>query len=170
MYFVSHDTFVVVGKLTPAANRSASFSGSARPDAFVVRQPFHARRSCFGGLKGWGLDTASLNEALAEAKRNGITLRALVFINPGNPTGNCLTVDDLQQLVRFAYDNRWEAICVAFKVVVMGVADLAVVLFLSTLAAHPVRLSRAITTINTWSFCILFWGSCPTKRCWWSLH
>lgn len=49
-----------------------------------------------------------MNNALAEAKRNGITLRALVFINPGNPTGNCLTVDDLQQLVRFAYDNRWE--------------------------------------------------------------
>lgn len=44
---------------------------------------------------------------MAEAKRNGITLRALVFINPGNPTGNCLTVEDLQQLVRFAYDNRW---------------------------------------------------------------
>ncbi|CBJ25743.1 nicotinanamine aminotransferase A [Ectocarpus siliculosus] len=56
--------------------------------------------------KGWGLDTASLNNALNEARRNGITLRALVFINPGNPTGNCLTVEDLRQLVRFAYDNR----------------------------------------------------------------
>lgn len=58
--------------------------------------------------QGWGLDIASLNNALTEAKRNGITLRALVFINPGNPTGNCLTVSDLQQLVRFAYDNRWD--------------------------------------------------------------
>ncbi|CAM9639866.1 unnamed protein product, partial [Scytosiphon promiscuus] len=56
--------------------------------------------------RGWGLDVTSLNNALTEAKRNGITLRALVFINPGNPTGNCLTVSDLQQLVRFAYDNR----------------------------------------------------------------
>lgn len=44
--------------------------------------------------------------ALASARRDGLTLRALVFINPGNPTGNCLTRDDLQQLVRFAYENR----------------------------------------------------------------
>lgn len=58
---------------------------------------------CF--LKGWGLDLASMENALAEARRNGITVRALVFINPGNPTGNCLTVPDLQQLVRFAYNN-----------------------------------------------------------------
>ena len=56
-------------------------------------------------LKGWGLDLASMENALAEARRSGITVRALVFINPGNPTGNCLTVPDLQQLVRFAYNN-----------------------------------------------------------------
>ena len=48
---------------------------------------------------------ASMENALAEARRNGINVRALVFINPGNPTGNCLTVPDLQQLVRFAYNN-----------------------------------------------------------------
>lgn len=79
---------------------------------------------------------ASLNNALAEAKRNGITLRALVFINPGNPTGNCLTVSDLQQLVRFAYDNRLVGCrqerreLVFFGLVVVVIVD---VLCLSTL-------------------------------------
>lgn len=69
---------------------------------FFVALSIFARRS---HGKGWGLDLPSLQGALASAKRQGITLRGLVFINPGNPTGNCLTVQDLQQLVRFAYEN-----------------------------------------------------------------
>jgi glutamate--glyoxylate aminotransferase len=32
-------------------------------------------------------------------------VRAFVFINPGNPTGQCLTAENLQELVRFCYDN-----------------------------------------------------------------
>lgn len=59
--------------------------------------------------QGWGLDLESLESSLAQAKRNGVLPRALVFINPGNPTGNCLTVSDLQQLVRFCYNNRYTA-------------------------------------------------------------
>lgn len=47
-----------------------------------------------------------MTQSIADARRRGITPRALVFINPGNPTGNCLTVADLQELVRFAYENR----------------------------------------------------------------
>ncbi|PPD82410.1 hypothetical protein GOBAR_DD20668 [Gossypium barbadense] len=36
---------------------------------------------------GWGLEVSELKKQLQEAKSNGITVRALVVINPGNPTG-----------------------------------------------------------------------------------
>ncbi|CAM9364393.1 unnamed protein product [Choristocarpus tenellus] len=55
---------------------------------------------------GWGLNLASMQRALDEAKAKGICVRALVFINPGNPTGNCLTVEDLRSMVHFCYTNR----------------------------------------------------------------
>ena len=36
---------------------------------------------------GWGLEVSELKKQLDAAKSNGITVRALVVINPGNPTG-----------------------------------------------------------------------------------
>ena len=36
----------------------------------------------------------------------GIKLRALAVINPGNPTGNCLPVDNMQQIVQFCADRK----------------------------------------------------------------
>ena len=36
---------------------------------------------------GWGLEVSELKKQFDAAKSNGITVRALVVINPGNPTG-----------------------------------------------------------------------------------
>lgn len=36
---------------------------------------------------GWGLETSELTKQLESAKFKGISVRALVVINPGNPTG-----------------------------------------------------------------------------------
>ena len=33
-------------------------------------------------------------------------MRGLAFINPGNPTGQCLTEANLQDLIKFAVDNE----------------------------------------------------------------
>lgn len=55
---------------------------------------------------GWGLSMDSLREALQGARAEGVEVRAIVFINPGNPTGQCLCAEQLQDLVRFAYANR----------------------------------------------------------------
>mmetsp|Transcript_12371 Transcript_12371/g.12460 ORF Transcript_12371/g.12460 Transcript_12371/m.12460 type:complete len:483 (-) Transcript_12371:148-1596(-) len=54
----------------------------------------------------WALDIPELERALREAQSKGICVRGLVFINPGNPTGACLTEPNLQDLVRFCCDNR----------------------------------------------------------------
>lgn len=46
---------------------------------------------------GWGLEIPELKKQLEAAKSKGITVRSLVVINPGNPTGqvsNSRAVDD----------------------------------------------------------------------------
>lgn len=45
---------------------------------------------------------SKLDAAAAEGKR----VRGLVFINPGNPTGQCLTRQSLEDLIKFAVDNE----------------------------------------------------------------
>jgi len=52
---------------------------------------------------GWSLDMAELERAYADARARGVTVRGMVFINPGNPTGNCLTYENLVDLVKFCH-------------------------------------------------------------------
>lgn len=56
--------------------------------------------------KGWALDVAGMAEAIAKGRANGVQARALVFINPGNPTGQCLPEDNLKALIKFAHEHR----------------------------------------------------------------
>lgn len=49
----------------------------------------------------WGLDINNLRDSVRQARFKGITVRAMVIINPGNPTGQCLSVPNLQEIVRF---------------------------------------------------------------------
>jgi len=55
---------------------------------------------------GWSLDIDELRRSLQEAKSKGILCRALVFINPGNPTGQCLSEANIRDLITFCYDNK----------------------------------------------------------------
>ena len=50
---------------------------------------------------GWSLPLSELEKSLAEARAAGVSPRSLVVINPGNPTGNCLPLENMQQIVRF---------------------------------------------------------------------
>lgn len=54
----------------------------------------------------WSMEVAELESAVASARRKGITVRALVFINPGNPTGQCLSEKTLRDLIDFCYRER----------------------------------------------------------------
>ena len=38
--------------------------------------------------KNWDLNIQTLKEAYLKAQQDGITVKGLVLINPGNPTGN----------------------------------------------------------------------------------
>ncbi|KAJ1291896.1 hypothetical protein BS78_02G351100 [Paspalum vaginatum] len=50
---------------------------------------------------GWGLEVDELKKQLEEAQSKGITVRALVVINPGNPTGQVLAEENQKKIVEF---------------------------------------------------------------------
>jgi len=53
--------------------------------------------------KGWGLSIQELNSAVTKAKMKGINVRSIVVINPGNPTGQCLEVDNMKEIIKFCH-------------------------------------------------------------------
>ena len=59
----------------------------------------------------WSMDMARMKKSVDSARAEGKNVRALVFINPGNPTGQCLTRENLQELVQFAYDEKIVLLC-----------------------------------------------------------
>ena len=55
---------------------------------------------------GWALDIAEIEKSVQSAQHRGICVRALVFINPGNPTGQCLSEENIVQLIQYCYHHR----------------------------------------------------------------
>uniref|UniRef100_A0ACD5XSB1 Uncharacterized protein n=1 Tax=Avena sativa TaxID=4498 RepID=A0ACD5XSB1_AVESA len=49
----------------------------------------------------WGLDIFEVKRCLEEARISGLTVRAMVVINPGNPTGQVLSVTNQEEIVEF---------------------------------------------------------------------
>ncbi|CAI0463533.1 unnamed protein product [Linum tenue] len=87
-------------------------------DGILVPVPqyplYSAAISLFGGTlvpyyleetANWGLDVNDLRNAVSQAQFKGITVRAMVIINPGNPTGQCLSEANLSEILRFCYQE-----------------------------------------------------------------
>lgn len=56
--------------------------------------------------RNWGLDLNNLRQSVAAARAKGITVRAMVIINPGNPTGQCLSEANLKDILLFCYKEN----------------------------------------------------------------
>ncbi|XP_022919921.1 alanine aminotransferase 1 [Onthophagus taurus] len=54
---------------------------------------------------GWSLEIDELERAVEEAKRDCLP-RALVLINPGNPTGQVLTRQNIENIIKFAHKHN----------------------------------------------------------------
>lgn len=54
---------------------------------------------------GWGLEISDLKKQLEEARSKGIAVRALVVINPGNPTGQVLAEGNQREIVEFCKEE-----------------------------------------------------------------
>mmetsp|Transcript_5673 Transcript_5673/g.17294 ORF Transcript_5673/g.17294 Transcript_5673/m.17294 type:complete len:479 (-) Transcript_5673:522-1958(-) len=63
---------------------------------------------------GWGMTVPHLKQQLEDARSKGITVRGLVVINPGNPTGQCLSHDNQREVVQFCKDEG--LVCIADEV------------------------------------------------------
>jgi len=50
----------------------------------------------------WGFDLSEAQRAVDDAKTKGIKPKAIVFINPGNPTGNIMSDEDIRSAIRLA--------------------------------------------------------------------
>jgi alanine transaminase len=83
-------------------------------DAFLVPIPqyplYSATLTLYGGTllpyyleeeKGWALDVAALKKTCDDARAAGKNVRALVVINPGNPTGAALDLANQKEIVKF---------------------------------------------------------------------
>ncbi|ORY32132.1 transaminase [Naematelia encephala] len=55
---------------------------------------------------GWGLNHDTLVSAISKAKEAGTPVKALVIINPGNPTGGCLSHEAIEQIIQLCYEER----------------------------------------------------------------
>lgn len=53
----------------------------------------------------WSLSRKELQRSYDEAKKV-CNPRAIVVINPGNPTGQVLTKQNIEEIIKFAYDNK----------------------------------------------------------------
>ena len=61
--------------------------------------------------RAWGTDIQAIKSAHEKAKAEGTDVRAIVVINPGNPTGASLSAKDIRGVLEFAAEE---------KLVVMG--------------------------------------------------
>jgi aspartate/methionine/tyrosine aminotransferase len=53
----------------------------------------------------WALSREMLEEPLAQAKADGINVKGIVVINPGNPTGAVMNAASIQEIIAFAKRN-----------------------------------------------------------------
>lgn len=53
----------------------------------------------------WSLSHSDLVAAVKKAKDAGTPIKALAIINPGNPTGACLPIEAMKQVVQLCYDE-----------------------------------------------------------------
>jgi len=56
--------------------------------------------------KGWAIRTAELQQEHDKATAAGVTPRLFCVINPGNPTGACLPVSEMQKIIEFCHKHN----------------------------------------------------------------
>jgi aspartate/methionine/tyrosine aminotransferase len=101
---------------------------------------------------GWVFDEAELERAFGEAVQSGVTPKALVVINPGNPTGAILTEACMRDIVSFA--KRHNLIIIADEVYQENIYQGSFTSFAKILGAEQVSL------ISLHSISKGFYGEC----------
>ncbi|PWN36747.1 putative alt1-alanine aminotransferase [Meira miltonrushii] len=53
----------------------------------------------------WSVDVKQMAKEVDDARAKGTDVRALVVINPGNPTGSCLSEENVRQIIQLAHEK-----------------------------------------------------------------
>jgi aspartate/methionine/tyrosine aminotransferase len=56
--------------------------------------------------KNWALDVKNVKKQIKEALSNNIKLRCIVVINPGNPTGQVLSKENIEEIISICHKNN----------------------------------------------------------------
>ncbi len=56
--------------------------------------------------RNWGLDIEGLEKKIDKAQNDGFCPRAIVVINPGNPTGQIMGREDLEAIIRICHEKN----------------------------------------------------------------
>jgi alanine transaminase len=56
--------------------------------------------------KNWEVDIKNLDQVYHKYHDSGHRLKALVVINPGNPTGNILSEKNIEDIIKFCYNHK----------------------------------------------------------------
>ncbi|KAJ3441412.1 hypothetical protein M0812_13423 [Anaeramoeba flamelloides] len=54
----------------------------------------------------WGLSRSELDRAIQKPLESGVNVRAICVINPGNPTGQCLSAESQKGIIDFCLENN----------------------------------------------------------------
>ncbi|KAL5343804.1 alanine aminotransferase [Aspergillus crustosus] len=63
--------------------------------------PYHLEEQ-----KAWGTDVSTIRQSLEQARAAGTDVRAIVVINPGNPTGASLSPEDIKSVIDIAAEEK----------------------------------------------------------------
>lgn len=55
---------------------------------------------------GWQVTKADLLKSYDEAKAKGVDIRSITIINPGNPTGQIIGRESIEEVIRFAHEKK----------------------------------------------------------------
>jgi alanine-synthesizing transaminase len=102
--------------------------------------------------QGWGLERSILEASLAEAKQRGVNVKAIVVINPGNPTGAILAEHSIGEVIDFAEEHS--LLIIADEVYQHNVYGAEFVSFAKVLGAREVPLFSLHSTSKG------FYGEC----------
>jgi len=75
---------------------------------YTASLALHSAHACPYYLKeeeDWSASISDIKHSLKTARSKGIDVRAIVVINPGNPTGSCLVADQIADIIRLAYQE-----------------------------------------------------------------
>ena len=53
----------------------------------------------------WNVDIEDIKNNYKKAEEDGVHVRAIVLINPGNPTGTVMSKDHMKDVIKFAHEN-----------------------------------------------------------------